>query len=55
MLKKILKKRLCNEKGMSTAEQLILLGMAVLLIGGTIYASRDDIIAWWQATVAIYW
>lgn len=55
MLKKLLMKRIFNEKGLSTAEQLILLGMAVILISGTFYASRTDIINWWTTNVAIYW
>jgi hypothetical protein len=55
MFKKLLQKRLFNERGLSTAEMLILLGMSVILIGGTFYASRQTIIDWWNTSVAIYW
>lgn len=55
MFKKLLLKRLFNERGLSTAEMLILLGMAVILISGTYYAARDDIQDWWDDKVAIYW
>lgn len=55
MFKKLLQKRLFNERGLSTAEMLILLGMAIILITGTYYASNDDVKDWWADKVAIFW